>query len=80
MAVFDIQNNISVGDEKTILGQLTKSILPTNEPTIYRMRAYNTSLSQYVFWDSGGSPDSTGIKSGYNTGDLQRIVVLSKSV
>jgi len=80
MATFDIQSNIPVGDKKTVLGQLGKSILPTNEPVIYRMRAYNTNISQYVFWSSGGSPDATGIKSGYNVAHLTKIVVVSKSV
>lgn len=80
MATFDTQSNISVGDRKNVLGQFQKSILPTNEPTIYRMRAYNTDLSQYVFWNSGGSPDSTGLKSGYNVAHLTKIIVISKSV
>lgn len=80
MATFDTQSNISVGDRKTVLGQIQKDILPTNEPIVYRMRAYNTNLSQYVFWNSGGSPDSTGLKSGYNVLDLIRIIVVSKSV
>jgi len=42
----------------------------------YFMWAWNTNLTQYVYWQSVGSPDFTGSGSGYPTGDLADIAVL----
>ncbi len=44
-------------------------------PTQYYMRAYNTSLSQFVDWIVDDQPDSTGIYSGYVVSDLENISV-----
>lgn len=41
----------------------------------YYMRAFNTSLSQYVDWVVNDSPDSTGVFSGYPTNQLIGITV-----
>lgn len=41
----------------------------------YYMRAYNTTLSQYVDWIVNDQPDSTGIYSPYPTNQLTNIVV-----
>src|SRR5690606_4548534 len=37
---------------------------------IYYMRAYNTDLSTYVYWDNADEPDETGASSGYDIADL----------
>lgn len=41
----------------------------------YYMRAYNTTLSQYVDWVVNDAPDSTGTFSGYPTNQLVNITV-----
>jgi hypothetical protein len=41
----------------------------------YYMRAYNTTLSQYVDWIVNDQPDSTGIYSPYPTGQLTNITI-----
>lgn len=43
----------------------------------YVMRAYNTVLTQTVFWVSLGSPDFTGAQSSYPPVDLSDIVLES---
>src|SRR6185369_5518958 len=41
----------------------------------YYMRAFNTTLSQYVDWVVNDTPDSTGTFSGYPTNQLINITV-----
>src|SRR5260221_13692932 len=41
----------------------------------YYMRAFNTTLVQYVDWVVNDSPDSTGVFSGYPTNQLINITV-----
>ena len=41
----------------------------------YHMRAYNTTLSKYVDWVVNDAPDSTGLYSGYQAGQLTNITV-----
>lgn len=46
----------------------------------YYMRAYNTNLSQFVYWSVLDEPDFTGIDSGYSPGDLQNIIKIGQTV
>lgn len=42
----------------------------------YLMRAYNTNLSQFVYWYANDYADLTGTYSGYPPVDLTGIVIL----
>jgi len=76
MATFDITEKF-FDEEKSLVGVFSTSKI-VDSISIYRMRAYNTNLSQYVFWNSNSRPDTTGILSGYNIADLSRITVVSR--
>jgi len=76
MATFDTTETF-FNEEKKLVGVFTTSKI-VDSISIYRMRAYNTNLSQYVFWNSNSSPDITGILSGYSVANLSRITVVSR--
>jgi len=58
----------------TSFGDMSPPIPPT--PTIYfNMRAWNTNLLEYVYWQAANAPDFTGASSGYPPGDLAFICV-----
>jgi hypothetical protein len=42
----------------------------------FGMRAYNTNLGRYVYWQSDYSPDFTGVSSIYNPVDLTDIILI----
>lgn len=79
MAAFSVTKLNTVAPGKTV-ERTTRSISPRLALTfVFWQRAYNTSLSQYVFWVSYGWPDTTGIASGYPAAQLSGIAVLSSS-
>ena len=44
--------------------------------TVYYMRAFNTSLNQYVYWTSIEPPDLSGYESGYSISDLENPTIV----
>lgn len=82
MAAFDIEIMADIPLPEvapTAVGRI--NVMPqTLVQATYRQRAYNTALSQYVYWTTYGYPDITGAASGYATLDLTNITVLTRTV
>lgn len=81
MAAFDIELAADTPlPQLEITGVGKVSVVPHSmNVTTYRQRAYNTALSQFVYWTTLGYPDTSGATSGYPPSDLTGITVMTQT-
>jgi hypothetical protein len=51
-----------------------------NVAIIYRMKAYNSSIGEYVYWYARQNPDLTGKFSGYLLSELSDIQIQNRRI